>query len=103
MLHAGNFLRDFWEHHPQAKGPLSVWYRVIEHDTFRDFNPIKRTFGSADYVAPYTTLDMGGNNFRIVTAIHQSRQRVYIRYVFTHSEYHAWSDEMRWQKRKNRG
>jgi mRNA-degrading endonuclease HigB of HigAB toxin-antitoxin module len=41
--------------------------------------------------------------FRIITAIHYNRERVYIRHVFTHSEYDRWSGEMRSKKRRKRG
>jgi mRNA interferase HigB len=95
-------LREFWEIHPQAKDPLSAWSRVMERSTFADFTAIKRTFGAADYVAPYTVFDIGGNKFRIIAAIHYNRERVYIRHVFTRPEYDQWSYEMRKQKRKKR-
>ena len=95
-------LREFWEIHPQAKDPLSAWFRVMERSTFTDFNAVKGTFGAADYVAPYTIFDVGGNKYRIIAAIHYNRERIYIRYVFTHAEYDRWSDEMRRQKRKRK-
>jgi len=46
---------------------------------------------------------VSGNKFRIITAIHFNRERIYIRHVFTHPEYDRWSDEMRKQKRKKKG
>jgi mRNA interferase HigB len=72
----------------------------MERSTFADFNAIKRTFGAADYVAPYTIFDVGGNRFRVITAIHYDRGRVYIRHVFTHPEYDEWSGEMGRRRRK---
>jgi mRNA interferase HigB len=96
-------LREFWEIHPQAKGPLTAWFRVMEHSKFANFNAIKSTFGAADYVAPYTIFDVGGNKYRVITAIHYNRERAYIRHVFTHRECDRWSDQMRQQKRKTRG
>jgi mRNA interferase HigB len=95
-------LREFWEIHAQAKEPLSAWFRVIRHSKFADFNAIKGTFGAADYVAPYTVFDIGGNKFRIIAAIHYNRERVYIRDVLTHEEYDQWSYQMRKQKRKRK-
>jgi mRNA interferase HigB len=96
-------LREFWEIHPQAKEPLSAWFRVMERSKFADFSAIKGTFGAADYVAPFTVFDVGGNKFRIIAAIHYNRERAYVRHVFTHPEYDWWSEEMRKQKRKKRG
>jgi mRNA interferase HigB len=95
-------LREFWEIHTRAKDPLSAWFRVLQRSKFADFNAIKGTFGAADYVSPYTIFDIGGNKFRIITAIHYNRERVYIRHVFTHAEYDHWSYEMQKQKRKRK-
>lgn len=93
-------LREFWDKHPQAKEPLSAWFRVVSQSRFSDFNAVKATFGAADYVAPFTVFDVGGNKFRIIAALHYNRQRAYIRHVFTHPEYDRWSDEMRKQRKK---
>ena len=95
-------LRGFWENNPPAKDPLAAWFRVLESSDFAEFNAIKRTFGSADYLAPYTIFDVGGNKYRVITVIHYNRKRVYIRHVFTHQEYDRWSDQMRKTKRSKR-
>lgn len=94
-------LRDFWETYPQAKAPLSAWFRVMEHGSFSDFNALKTAFGAADYLAPYTIFDVGGNKFRVIAAVHYDRRRVYVRHVFTHADYDQWSYEMR--KNSKRG
>jgi mRNA interferase HigB len=88
-------LREFWEVYPQAKSPLCAWFRIMEHSTFPDLSALKSTFGTADYVAPYTVFDVGGNKFRVITAIHYNRERVYVRKVLTHADYDRWSTEMR--------
>ncbi|MGH8138074.1 MAG: type II toxin-antitoxin system HigB family toxin [Steroidobacteraceae bacterium] len=93
-------LREFWETHPQAKAPLVSWFRVMEQSKFLDFNSIKATFRTADYVAPFTVFDIGGNNFRLIAAIHYNTGRVYVRHVFTHHDYDSWSYEMNRRKRK---
>ena len=85
-------LSGFWSTHPEARGPLAAWFRVLEGNEFaRLSDSIRRTFGAADYVAPFTVFDVGGNRYRVVTVIHYNRQRVYIRRVLTHSEYDRWS------------
>lgn len=93
-------LRDFWETHPQAKAPLSAWFRIMAHGGFADFNAIKATFGAADYLDPYTIFDVGGNKFRVIAVIHYDRRRVYVRHVFTHADYDRWSFEMRTSRKK---
>jgi mRNA interferase HigB len=96
-------LRDFWTVHPQAQAPLSAWYRVMELTGFSDFLAIKASFPAADYVAPFTIFDIGGNKFRLIAAIHYNTGRVYVRQVFTHADYDKWSDGMRKRKKPRRG
>jgi mRNA interferase HigB len=48
-------------------------------------------------VDPHTVFDVAGNHFRIITVIHDNRQKLYIREVFTHAEYDHWN-----QAQKNR-
>jgi mRNA interferase HigB len=95
-------LREFWERHPSAREPLSAWFRLMESTHFSEFGAIKRTFGAADYVAPYTVFDTGGNKYRLIVVIHYNRRRVYVRHVFTHAEYDDWSDGMRKGKRRGK-
>ena len=95
-------LREFWEVHSAAKGPLTAWFRVMQSTDFADFNAIRKTFGAADYVAPYTVFDVGGNKYRVIVVIHYNRQRVYVRHVFDHAEYDRWSNTMRQTKRAKR-
>jgi mRNA interferase HigB len=95
-------LREFWEIHPQPEAPLAAWFRIMEHGNFSAFNSIKTTFGAADYVAPYTIFDVGGNKFRVVAVIHYDRRRVYVRHVFTHADYDEWSGEMRKSSKRDK-
>jgi mRNA interferase HigB len=93
-------LREFWSIHPTAKEPLAAWHRVMRSAVFADFNAIRKAFGTADYVAPYTVFDVGGNKYRVIAVIHYNRHRVYSRYVFTHADYDRWSYEQRQRTRK---
>lgn len=95
-------LREFWESRPQAKEPLAAWFRIMEHSTFAAFGAVKAAFRTADYVAPFTVFNIGGNKFRIITVIHYNRGRLYVRHVFTHEQYDRWSKEMRSGKRKGK-
>jgi mRNA interferase HigB len=83
-------LVEFWAIHPQARAPLSAWFRIVAHTQFVDSNALEAAFRSADYVAPFTIFDVGGNRYRLVTVIHSNRHRVYIRHVFTHADYDRW-------------
>jgi mRNA interferase HigB len=56
---------------------------------------VRATFNSADKVDKFTVFNVGGGGYRVVTAIHFNRQKLYIRHVFTHSEYERWSTKLR--------
>ena len=95
-------LREFWEVHTASKDSLAAWFRLMERSDLGDFNATKRAFGTADYVAPYTVFNVGGNNYRVITVVHYDRRRVYVRHVFTRAEYDRWSDRTRRTKRDKR-
>lgn len=88
-------LKGFWTKHPDAEGPLQAWFKAIESKSFKDFNDLRATFGSADYVDGLTVFDLGGNKYRLIAAIHYNRKKVFIRSVLTHAEY----DRGTWKKK----
>jgi len=89
-------LVEFWKKHPDAEGPIQAWHRVMETENFSDFNDLRKTFASADYVGGLTVFDIGGNKYRLIAAIHYNRRKVYVRAVLTHAEY----DRGRWKRSK---
>lgn len=80
-------LRDYYVNNPQAKLPLVTWYYKLNNITPKNLTEIRRTFNSADPVHGYTVFNVGGNNYRLVTALHYNTQRCYIRKIWTHAEY----------------
>jgi mRNA interferase HigB len=88
-------LVEFWKKHSDAKGLLEAWYRIMRREVFADFNVLRETFGSADYVDPFTVFNIGGNKYRLIAVIHYNRRKVYIREVLTHAEY----DRDKWKRR----
>ena len=81
--------------HPEGEGPPEAWYRIMRREVFEDFNALRETFGSADYVDPFTVFNIGGNKYRLIAVIHYNRRKVYIRQVLTHAEY----DRDKWKRR----
>ncbi len=71
---------------------LEDWYRNASRLHAGSFPELRMSFGSADYVDGYTIFNVGGNRYRIVTAIHYDKQRLHVRDVLTHAEYdrNAW-------------
>ena len=88
-------LVEFWEKHPDAENPLQAWFRAMESEVFADFNDLRATFASADYVDGLTVFNIGGNKYRLIAAIHYNRHKAFIRAVLTHVEY----DLGKWKRR----
>jgi mRNA interferase HigB len=86
----------FYQTHPEAKDRLEAWYRICETCKATNYNELKQTFQTADYVPrKFTIFDVGGNEFRIVTVIHYNTKKVFIRAVLTHAEYDKWTKQNR--------
>jgi mRNA interferase HigB len=80
-------LTDFGLKHPRSREPMLAWHQLVCEASFQNLSEVKKTFNAADYVDTYTVFDIAGNHFRIITVIHYNRQKLYIREVFTHTEY----------------
>ena len=65
----------------------SVSYRTSGSTDLAD---LKCSFGTADYVPPYTVFDVGGNNFRLVVIVRYRDGKMFVRWVMTHREYDDW-------------
>ena len=88
-------LAEFWAVYPPARGPMAAWFKVIKRATFPNFAAVRATFNSADLVGELVVFNVGGEGYRVVTAIHFNRHTLYIRHVFTHAEYDRWSAKLR--------
>jgi mRNA-degrading endonuclease HigB of HigAB toxin-antitoxin module len=53
-----------------AGGSLQAWYKTMEREVFHDFNSLRATFASADYVGGLTVFNIGGNKYRLIASIH---------------------------------
>jgi mRNA interferase HigB len=85
---------EFWRLHPDAKLPLEAWHQIMVASGFTDFNALRSTFASADYVKGLTFFNIGGNKYRLIASIHYNRQKLYLRAVLTHAAY----DRGDWKK-----
>lgn len=83
-------LIDFSARHREAEAPLQAWRKIIESGAFANYAALKAAFNATDKVGAYFVFDIGGNKYRVITAIHFNRQMVFIRHVFTHKEYDQW-------------
>ena len=88
-------LIEFAAQFPAAREPLLRWYTLMAKTDFSSFATLRAAFGAADQVGKLTVFDIGGNNYRLIAAIHYNRRRVYIRQVLTHAEYNngKWKEK----------
>ncbi|MBI3011525.1 MAG: type II toxin-antitoxin system HigB family toxin [Candidatus Omnitrophica bacterium] len=80
-------LKNFWEHHPESRKPLEVWFKVVRSSRYHTFHELRMTFPKADKVGDKIVFNIGGNTYRLITVIHFNRFKVYVRDVLTHEEY----------------
>ncbi len=81
-------LQKFWEEHPDAKNSLDAWYRDAQQADWKRPSDIKAIYGNASILSDNRVVfNIKGNDYRLIVKIHYNRQRVYIRFVGTHSEY----------------
>jgi mRNA interferase HigB len=66
----------------------------MESNSFKHFVELKKTFGSADQVKPYTVFDISGNKYRLIAVVDYGLQSVAVESVLTHAEY----GKGRWRK-----
>ena len=83
-------LHSFAKRHSNARKPLANWINVTHATAWKTFADVRKTFRSADYVKELVVFDIGGNNFRLISSIDYTLQRVYVLEVMTHSEYDRW-------------
>ncbi len=94
-------LKSFWKRHPAAKAPLRLWHLRAREAQWDNFAEVRATFPHADQVKVksgnvVTVFNAGGNNLRIVTAIHYNRSVVFVLLVLLHAEYSksAWKEKL---------
>ena len=86
-------LRQFWQKYPDSKTALIRWFKLINLASFQTFAELRLVFPSADLVGDLIVFNICGNKYRLIASIHFNRQKVYIRYILTHSEY----DKDKWK------
>ncbi|MCY1225711.1 mRNA interferase toxin HigB [compost metagenome] len=83
-------LMDFAARYPDARVPLQAWRKVVEASAFSSYAQLKAAFNTTDRVGQFYVFDIGGNKYRLITAIHFDRQMLFVREVLTYKEYDKW-------------
>lgn len=80
---------DFWTKHPDAQGPLRLWFSIVQRASWNGPAEIREIFGAADFVANNRVVfDIKGNSYRLVVQFKYAPLFLaFIRFVGTHAEY----------------
>jgi mRNA interferase HigB len=85
-------LREAANQYSGIESGLDTWFRVASKAHWQSLNDVRNTYPSADGVKVgdkiYTVFNIGGNSFRLITKIEYEYQKVFIKRVLTHAEYH---------------
>ena len=81
-------LRESWEKHPDAKGPLRAWYSEVERAEWQTSGHVRDQYRSASIVGDdRVVFNIKGNRYRLVVWINYRKGVVYIKWFGTHAEY----------------
>ena len=89
-------LAEFWDDpkYPNAKVPLTNWYRVVRKARWENFAEVKKTFNATDLVGNKAVFDVGGNIPRHCRHQLCEPYRLHPARVLDHKEY----DKGHWKK-----
>jgi mRNA interferase HigB len=87
-------LDEFTKMHPDCRGALETWYRIVKNNDFSSFTELKAYFSGVDMVGKLAVFNIGGNKVRLIAAIHFNRNKLYVRHVLSHAEY----DRGKWRE-----
>ncbi len=85
-------LRDYYQDNAQSEIPLTEWYFKMKESNAQNINELRASFNAVDAVYGYTIFN-GGNNYRLITAIHYNTHYCFIRTIWTHAEYSKRSNQ----------
>jgi mRNA interferase HigB len=93
-------VRESEQKHADAAASLRAWLKLVRHGRFGNFEELRRTFASVDRVAvngrDFYVFNVGGNNYRLIAAIHFNTQKLFVRHILTHPEYDT--GQWKWKK-----
>lgn len=82
-------LVEFWIKHPDAEGPLRLWFSIVENASWSGPADIRASFGTADFLSNNKVVfNIKGNSYRLIAQVKYGPLfLVYIRFLGTHAEY----------------
>jgi mRNA interferase HigB len=86
-------LIDFWKKHPPAETGLKTWFQKVQKAKWNSLQDIKKDFPTADLIGNDRVIfDIKGNDYRMICLVFIKGQKVYIRFIGTHSAYDKIKD-----------
>jgi mRNA interferase HigB len=83
-------LREFWRHpgRADAEQPLQASLAIVKAANWSKPTDIKAMFRIADVLTGGRVIfNIGGNQYRLVAAVHYRGKRIYVRFIGTHKDY----------------
>jgi mRNA interferase HigB len=87
--------------HPEAKASLDAWMDNVQRVTWRSFPDLRACYPKADMVRvrsdnPVVVFNIAHNRYRLITAVHFNREKVFVLRFLTHKEYDRdqWKDDL---------
>jgi mRNA interferase HigB len=94
-------IREWARQYARAAISLRQWVKVVRSSRWGSFAEMRRTFPSADLVVvdsgrKVAVFNVGGNEFRLVCAVHFNTGMVFALRFLSHAEYSkdTWKSEL---------
>jgi mRNA interferase HigB len=87
---ARNTLASFGDNHPETRGTLERWYKLVRAANWRSMDDVRRAVPKARVLnRDRARFEVAGGNYRLIVAFDFRRQIAFIKFLGTHAEYDA--------------
>ncbi|MFH1115157.1 MAG: type II toxin-antitoxin system HigB family toxin [Pseudomonadota bacterium] len=82
-------LREFWNKHPDVEQPLKTLVSVVEKAGWRNQEDVKASYPGVTPIGNnrFVFKRLKGNDYRLIIKVNYKLQKVFIRFIGTHSQY----------------
>ena len=82
-------LRNFWTQHPDVEQPLKTWVSTVGKAQWRNQEDVKASYPGVVPIGDnrFIFKRLKGNDYRLVIKVNYKFQKVFVRFVGTHSQY----------------
>jgi mRNA interferase HigB len=81
-------IREFIKENPDSNIKLGRWYKWMKKGKYKSLAELRRKFPDMDYIGnDRFVFNISGNKYRLVVLINFCKQKAFIRFIGTHSEY----------------